>query len=80
MDFISFPVVAGFTSAAAITIGSSQLKGLFAIKGGSNDFLPAWEGVFEHITDAKLGDSLLSFGSIIFLLVAKVYSKTSTKK
>lgn len=71
VDFISFPVVSGFTSAAAITIGSSQLKGLFGLKKGSNDFLPAWEAVFTHIQDAKLGDSLLSFGSIIFLLVAK---------
>ena len=31
IDFISVPVIAGFTSAAAITIASGQIKGLLGI-------------------------------------------------
>ena len=32
IDFISVPVIAGFTSAAAITIASSQVKSLLGLK------------------------------------------------
>lgn len=33
VQFISVPVTTGFTAAAAITIGSGQINGLFGIKG-----------------------------------------------
>lgn len=72
VDFISFPVVSGFTTAAAMTIGSSQIKGLFGLPGKSNEFLESWMGLFGHITQAKLGDTLLAVGSIVFLILAKV--------
>lgn len=39
VEFISFPVTAGFISAASVTIASSQLKNLLGIKGGGNEFL-----------------------------------------
>ena len=40
IDFISVPVIAGFTSAAAITIASGQIKGLLgrAVNEGSRGF------------------------------------------
>lgn len=72
VDFISFPVVSGFTSAAALTIGSSQLKGLLGLPGKSNEFLQSWIGVVSHIQEAKLGDSLLAIGCVIFLVFARV--------
>ena len=38
IDFISVPVTAGFTSAAAITIASGQVKSLFGLKIGESNF------------------------------------------
>lgn len=75
MQFISIPVTAGFTSAAAITIASGQLKSLVGIKAGSsNEFIESWINFVEHIRDIQLWDSLLGCGTIILLLLLKVRS------
>ena len=50
IDFISFPVISAFTSAAAVTIATTQLKSLLGLKNISNEFLHAIEGVIEKIT------------------------------
>lgn len=72
VQFISQPVTIGFTSAAAITIASSQIKALLGLPGTSNDFLDAWENVFYYIGETKLWDTLLGFATIIFLLILQV--------
>uniref|UniRef100_A0A182PZV9 SLC26A/SulP transporter domain-containing protein n=1 Tax=Anopheles farauti TaxID=69004 RepID=A0A182PZV9_9DIPT len=69
VQFISYPVTAGFTSAAAITIASGQIKSLLGIPGQSNEFLDSWINVFEHIQDIRLWDSILGVSTIIVLLV-----------
>ncbi|XP_050079477.1 sodium-independent sulfate anion transporter-like [Anopheles maculipalpis] len=69
VQFISFPVTAGFTSAAAITIASSQVKSLLGIPGQSNEFLDSWINVFEHLQDIRLWDSVLGVSTIIILLI-----------
>lgn len=71
MDFISLPVTVGFTAAAAITIGSSQIKSLLGQPGSGNEFLESWINVFKYITDVKLNDSLLGLSTIILLLLLK---------
>ncbi|KAL2711530.1 sodium-independent sulfate anion transporter [Vespula squamosa] len=43
LDFISLPVITGFTSAAAISIASSQFKSLFGIPGRTEGFLDSIE-------------------------------------
>lgn len=72
MDFISVPVTLGFTAAATITIGSSQIKALFGLPGSGNEFLDTWINVFRYIKDVKLYDTLLGFTTIILLLLLKV--------
>lgn len=72
VQFISIPVTAGFTSAAAITIASSQIKSLLGLKGSSNDFIDAWINVFKNIKDTQLWDTLLGFGTIFLLLGLRV--------
>lgn len=73
VQFISIPVTAGFTSAAAITIASGQLKSLVGIKAGSsNEFIESWINFVEHIRDIQLWDALLGCGTIVLLLLLKV--------
>jgi len=64
IDFISVPVIAGFTSAAAITIASSQVKGLLGvvIEHKSHLHLGAvnsWIDVFTYIHTYKWADMVL---------------------
>lgn len=72
MEFISFPVTAGFVSAAAVTIASSQLKNLLGIKGGGNEFLESWKNLFENIQDTRVGDVTLGVCTILLLLIGRV--------
>ncbi|XP_053667788.1 sodium-independent sulfate anion transporter-like [Anopheles marshallii] len=69
VQFISYPVTAGFTSAAAITIASGQIKSLLGISGQSNEFLESWINVFQQIQDIRLWDSVLGVSTIIILLI-----------
>ncbi|XP_050094860.1 sodium-independent sulfate anion transporter-like [Anopheles aquasalis] len=69
VQFISLPVTAGFTSAAAITIASGQMKSLLGLPGKSNEFLESWINVFEHIGEVRLWDSVLGIGTIVVLLL-----------
>uniref|UniRef100_A0A1S4GLM3 Uncharacterized protein n=1 Tax=Anopheles gambiae TaxID=7165 RepID=A0A1S4GLM3_ANOGA len=69
VQFISFPVTVGFTSAAAITIASGQVKSLIGISGQSNEFLDSWINVFQHVQDIRLWDSVLGVSTIIVLLI-----------
>lgn len=78
VQFISVPVTIGFTSAAAITIGSSQIKSLFGLPGTANDFLDAWENVFRYIGETKLWDTVLGILTVIFLLLLQVIYNRST--
>lgn len=70
-----FKVTVGFTTAAAFTIGSSQIKSLLGLKGSTNEFIPAWENVITNIEKTKLTDTLLGVCTIGFLLALKVISK-----
>lgn len=72
VEFFSFPVIAGFTSAAATQIASSQIKSLLGIPGKANEFLEAWETVFSNIGQTKLWDTLLGVTSIIVLMLMRV--------
>ncbi|XP_021915006.1 sodium-independent sulfate anion transporter-like isoform X2 [Zootermopsis nevadensis] len=71
VEFISLPVIAGFISAAAITIASSQLKSLLGIKGSGNDFLESWENLFNNIQNTQPGDVTLGVCTIILLLIGR---------
>lgn len=71
VEFISFPVTAGFISAAALTIASSQLKSLLGIKGSGNDFLESWGNLFHNIQDTRAGDVTLGACTIVLLLIAQ---------
>ncbi|CAG7835167.1 unnamed protein product [Allacma fusca] len=70
VNFISTPVMSGFTSAAAITICSTQIKSLLGLTFPAEGFLDVFKGTVEHISDMKTNDALLSIvciGVLLFL-------------
>ncbi|XP_063533837.1 sodium-independent sulfate anion transporter-like isoform X1 [Cydia strobilella] len=71
VEFVSLPVVSGFTSAAAVTIASSQVKGLLGLKFSAETFIATWKELYRHIGDTRLPDTLLSLACCILLLGMK---------
>ncbi|TMW41622.1 hypothetical protein DOY81_013298 [Sarcophaga bullata] len=69
--FISIPVIIGFTTAAAVTIGSAQINNLFGLKAPSNNLIPAWKHFFTHLNSIGWNDASLGIITLIFLLVMK---------
>ncbi|XP_036670834.3 sodium-independent sulfate anion transporter isoform X1 [Drosophila suzukii] len=72
VDLISLPVTVGFTSATAVIIGTSQLKGLLGLSGGSgSDFINTMRSVFGNLNNVRQGDFTLGLVSIIVLLLLR---------
>lgn len=72
MEFFSYPVTAGFTSAAALTIAASQFKSLLGIPGKANAFLDSIIAVYKHIAESRKWDTVLGFTTIIALVFMRV--------
>ncbi|KAJ8978074.1 hypothetical protein NQ317_000632, partial [Molorchus minor] len=68
VDFVSTPVVAGFTTAGALTIASSQVKNLFGVQYQSEQFLDTWTNFFMHIKEVKKMDTILGLCCCVVLL------------
>ncbi|NJB82555.1 SulP family inorganic anion transporter [Wenyingzhuangia aestuarii] len=74
VNFLSKPVISGFTSAAAIVIGLSQLKHFLGISIQGNSKLHFLiEQVFTHITETHLVTLLISFLGIVTIVLLKKY-------
>lgn len=71
INFISQPVISGFTSAAAITIASSQLKPLFGLSLKTRGLVDTWVKVFSNIKDFRWQDLTLGLICIVLLLILK---------
>ncbi len=76
VNFISHPVIVGFTSAAAIIIAVSQLKDLLGI------YIPRFPHAYEtveyamnHFSEINWLTVILCFGSIITMLILKKINK-----
>lgn len=71
VEFISTPVISGFTTAAALQIISSQLRSLFGLAGPSGNYFS--ESIYyftKNIATVKLWDTVLGFitiGILVFL-------------
>ncbi|XP_037951139.1 sodium-independent sulfate anion transporter-like [Teleopsis dalmanni] len=75
VDLISLPVTVGFTSATAVIIGTSQIKGLLGLRGGSgSSFIETIGSVFSNLDNLRYGDFTLGIVSIILLLLLRCYS------
>ncbi|XP_025414035.1 sodium-independent sulfate anion transporter-like isoform X2 [Sipha flava] len=71
IDFISGPVSAGFTSAAAIVIATSQLKDLLGINIKSSSFIGFWDQLVIHIKEISIGDGTLGITCMVVLLLLR---------
>ncbi|KAL0122519.1 hypothetical protein PUN28_007316 [Cardiocondyla obscurior] len=72
VDFISMPVICGFSNAAAIIIATSQLGTLLGIKGRSDSFVDAILKVIDHIKETQLWDTVLGVCSMVVLVLLKM--------
>ncbi|EFA07912.1 Sodium-independent sulfate anion transporter-like Protein [Tribolium castaneum] len=80
IEFFSYPVIAGFTCAASLQIGSTQIKSLLGIPGPADGFLDAWKAVFNNLDQIKMWDTVLGLVSILILVVLKEIQKFGTLK
>ncbi|KAI5652189.1 sulfate permease family domain-containing protein [Phthorimaea operculella] len=71
IDFISGPVSVGFTSAAAIIIATTQIKDILGLSFPGGKFLQVWTGLYEHIGETRLWDTVLGVSCIVVLLLLR---------
>lgn len=72
LDFISCPVIKGFTSAASITIGFGQVKNLLGLQNIPRQFFLQVYHTFLHIGETRVGDAILGLVCMVLLLVLKL--------
>uniref|UniRef100_A0A336LZJ1 CSON006191 protein n=1 Tax=Culicoides sonorensis TaxID=179676 RepID=A0A336LZJ1_CULSO len=71
VDLIPIPVTNAFTSATSLVIIASQLKSVTGLKYLGTSFSTYIYGFFSHITDVKLGDSILGLCCCTTLLLLR---------
>jgi SulP family sulfate permease len=72
VNFLSHPVIVGFTNAAAIIIALSQVSKLFGVPmDRSGHFINDIIGVFKQIGDTHLPTLLMGVGAIAIMYVVK---------
>ncbi|XP_017764524.1 PREDICTED: sodium-independent sulfate anion transporter-like [Eufriesea mexicana] len=71
LDFISLPVITGFTAAASINIASSQFKPLLGIPGRSEDLVDSLISVFSNLENIRYQDTLLGIVTVVALVIFK---------
>ncbi|XP_061736582.1 sodium-independent sulfate anion transporter [Nerophis ophidion] len=77
LDFISFPVIKGFTCAAAITIGFGQVQNLLGLKDIPHEFFPQVYYTLSRIPEARIGDVVLGVLCVAVLMMLMMMMKTS---
>jgi SulP family sulfate permease len=75
VNFLSHPVISGFTSAAAVIIGFSQLKHLFGIKVSGEKFLEIASQIVQQIHQIHPLTLLTGTASIVTLIAVKKVHK-----
>jgi len=70
-DFLSRPVVSGFTSAAAFVIGVSQLKHFFGLEVTTTNTLKTIEVLASKIAETNLYDLVIGIAAVLVILGLK---------
>ncbi len=75
VNLLSRPVIAGFTAAAALTIGFSQLANLLGVSLPRTPYIYTllWEAA-RHLTDVHLPTLLIGLGGIALLLLLRRFA------
>lgn len=77
VNFLSHPVIVGFTNAAALVIGLSQLSKIFGVTmpgSASDHFLGRIWGVVEQIGDTHILTFAMALGALVIMLGLKKYA------
>ncbi|XP_046658848.1 sodium-independent sulfate anion transporter-like [Homalodisca vitripennis] len=68
VEFVSIPVISAFTTASALLLIATQLKGLFGLNYVSDTFVDSLLTFGSHISETRLWDIVLGATSIVILL------------
>ena len=77
VNFLSHPVIVGFTNAAALVIGLSQLSKIFGVTmpgNASDHFLGRIWGVLEQVENTHIFTLAMALAALIIMLGLKKYS------
>ncbi|XP_060700440.1 sodium-independent sulfate anion transporter isoform X2 [Hemiscyllium ocellatum] len=80
VDFISYPVIKGFTSSAALTIGFGQVKNILGLRDIPRQFFREVYFTFYHIAETRLGDLVLGLSSLLLLVLLKMMKNHLPKR
>ncbi|MDT0605938.1 SulP family inorganic anion transporter [Croceitalea rosinachiae] len=70
-NFLSRPVVSGFTSAAALVIGVSQLKHFFGLEISTNNTVKTLQAIFSQISETNFYDLTIGVAAVLVILGLK---------
>ncbi|XP_066513046.1 sodium-independent sulfate anion transporter-like isoform X1 [Hoplias malabaricus] len=76
LNFISYPVIKGFTCAAAVTIGFGQVKNILGLKGIPQQFMLQVYYTFHRIPEARAGDVILGLSCLFFLFMMTMMKRS----
>ncbi|KAL4240737.1 hypothetical protein ACF0H5_001525 [Mactra antiquata] len=79
VNFISYPVINAFTSAAAITIAAGQVKGILGLTGIPREFLHLVYETCKKIPETKVWDLTMGLISLVILFLLKQMRKKKWK-
>ncbi|XP_075025429.1 sodium-independent sulfate anion transporter isoform X3 [Calonectris borealis] len=68
LDFISYPVIKGFTSAASITISFNQIKNILGLQGIPRQFFLQVYETLRRIGETRAGDAVLGLACLAALV------------
>ena len=74
-NFLSRPVVSGFTSAAALVIGISQLKHFFGMEVPSNNTIATLKGIITNFSQTNWYDFAIGISAVVLILGIKRLNK-----
>lgn len=74
-NFLSRPVVGGFTSAAALVIGISQLKHFFGLEITTSNTLKTLQALFNQISETNFYDLAIGIAAMVVILGLKKLHK-----
>lgn len=77
VNFLSHPVLSGFTSAAALIIGASQISNLLGLDlERSKQVYDILIGLFQNLGNVNLITAAIGIGSVVSIMLLKKWKKT----
>ncbi|XP_004521359.1 sodium-independent sulfate anion transporter [Ceratitis capitata] len=72
IEFVSGPVSAGFTSAVALIITTSQIKHIIGVKNAKGTtFLERWISMISDIGNVRMADTILGCSCVLILMLMR---------